>query len=45
MSKIGKKKILIPKEVEVSINGDNLDIKGQYGNKKINNFIRPQDTE
>ena len=36
MSKIGKKKILIPKEVEVSINGDNLDIKGQYGNKKIN---------
>ena len=36
MSKIGKKKILIPKEVNVSINGDNLDIKGPYGNKKIN---------
>ena len=36
MSKIGKKKILIPKEVNVSINGDYLDIKGPYGNKKIN---------
>ena len=36
MSKIGKKKILIPKDVNVSINGDNLDIKGPYGNKKIN---------
>ena len=36
MSKIGKKKILIPKEVKVSINGDYLDIKGPYGNKKIN---------
>ena len=36
MSKIGKKKILIPKEVNVSINGDNLDIKGPYGNKKFN---------
>ena len=36
MSKIGKKKILIPKEVNVLINGDNLDIKGPYGNKKIN---------
>ena len=36
MSKIGKKKIIIPKEVKVSINGDNLDIKGPYGNKKIN---------
>ena len=36
MSKIGKKKILIPKEVNISINGDNLDIKGPYGNKKIN---------
>ena len=36
MSKIGKKKIIIPKEVNVSINGDNLDIKGPYGNKKIN---------
>ena len=35
MSKIGKKKILIPKEVKVSINGDYLDIKGPYGNKKI----------
>ena len=36
MSKIGKKKIIIPNEVNVSINGDNLDIKGPYGNKKIN---------
>ena len=36
MSKIGKKKILIPKEVKVSINGDILDIKGPYGNKQIN---------
>ena len=36
MSKIGKKKILIPKEVKVSINGDCLDIKGPNGNKKIN---------
>ena len=36
MSKIGKKKILIPKEVNVSINGDNLDIKGPNGNKTIN---------
>ena len=36
MSKIGKKKILIPKEVKASINGDYLDIKGPYGNKKIN---------
>jgi len=36
MSKIGKKKILIPKEVKVSINSDNVDIKGPYGDKKIN---------
>ena len=36
MSKIGKKKILIPKEVNVSINGDSLDIKGPYGSKKFN---------
>ena len=36
MSKIGKKKILIPKEVNVSINGDDINIKGPYGNKKIN---------
>ena len=36
MSKIGKKKIIIPKEVNVSINGDNFDFKGPYGNKKIN---------
>ena len=36
MSKIGKKKIIIPQEVKVSINGDNLDIKGPNGNKKIN---------
>ena len=36
MSKIGKKKILIPKEVNLSINGDSLDIKGPFGSKKIN---------
>ena len=36
MSKIGKKKIIIPQEVKVSINGDNLDIKGPNGNKKVN---------
>ena len=36
MSKIGKKKILIPKEVNVSVSGDDIDIKGPYGNKKIN---------
>ena len=36
MSKKGKKKIIIPKEVSVSINEDNLDIKGPYGTKKIN---------
>ena len=35
MSKIGKKKILIPKEVNVSINEDIIDFKGPYGNKKI----------
>jgi len=36
MSKIGKKKILIPKEVNLSINGNSLDIKGPLGSKKIN---------
>ena len=36
MSKIGKKKILIPKKVNVSISGDNIEINGPYGNKKIN---------
>ena len=36
MSKIGKKKILIPKEVNLSINGDILDIKGPFGSMKIN---------
>ena len=36
MSKIGKKKILIPKEVKLSINGDSLDISGPYCSKKIN---------
>ena len=36
MSKIGKKKILIPKEVNLSINGDSIDIKGPFGSKKIN---------
>ena len=36
MSKIGSKKIYIPKEVSISINGTSLDIKGPYGNKKIN---------
>ena len=36
MSKIGKKKILIPKEVNLSINGDRIDIKGPLGSKEIN---------
>ena len=36
MSKIGKKKIIIPKEVNLSINGDILDIKGPLGSMKIN---------
>ena len=36
MSKIGKKKILIPKEVNLSINGGSLDIKGPFGSKKFN---------
>ena len=36
MSKIGKKKILIPKEVNLSINGNSLDLKGPLGSKKIN---------
>ncbi len=36
MSKIGKKKIIIPKEVNLSINDDSLDIKGPLGSKKIN---------
>ena len=35
MSKIGKKKIIIPKEVNLSINADGLDIKGPLGSKKI----------
>ena len=35
MSKIGKKKIIVPKEVTVSMNGSDLDIKGPNGNKKI----------
>jgi len=36
MSKIGKKKIIIPKEVSLTINGDSLDVKGPLGSKKIN---------
>ena len=36
MSKIGKKKILIPKEVNLSINGGSIDVKGPLGIKKIN---------
>ncbi len=36
MSKIGKKKILIAKEVNLSINANSLDIKGPLGSKKIN---------
>jgi len=36
VSKIGKKKILIPKEVNLSINADSLDIKGPFGSKTIN---------
>ena len=35
MSKIGKKKIILPKEVDVSVNGDHLDVKGPNGNKKV----------
>ena len=36
MSKIGKKKIVIPKEVTISINKDNLDIE-----LKINKILYP----
>jgi len=36
MSKIGKKKILIPKEVNLSINGECIDINGPFGSKKFN---------
>ena len=36
MSKIGKKKILIPNQVKVAINGGSLDINGPQGSKKIN---------
>ena len=36
MSKIGKKAIVIPKGVTVSVNENNVDIKGPKGNKKIN---------
>ena len=36
MSKIGKKKIVIPKEVNLSINGDSIDIKGPFGSNRIN---------
>ena len=36
MSKIGKKKILIQKEVILAINGYNLDIKGPCGSEKVN---------
>ena len=36
MSKIGKKKILIPKEVNLSINDGSIDVKGPLGSKKIN---------
>ena len=36
MSKIGKKKIVIPKEVNLSINGGSLDIRGPFGTKKFN---------
>ena len=35
MSKIGKKKILIPKEVNVSVNDGIIYIKGPYSSKKI----------
>ena len=35
MSKIGKKKIMIPKDVNISIDGDGIAIKGPNGNKKI----------
>ena len=36
MSKIGKKKIIIPNEVSISIDSDAIEIKGPKGNKKIN---------
>ena len=35
MSKIGKKNINVPKEVNVTINGDIIEFKGPSGNKKI----------
>ena len=36
MSKIGKKKIIIPNEVSISIDSDAIEVKGPKGNKKIN---------
>ena len=36
MSKIGNKTISIPNEVNVSISGNTIDIKGPKGNEKIN---------
>ena len=36
MSKIGKKNIQIPKEVNVTLNQGSIDVKGPSGNKKIN---------
>ena len=35
MSKLGKKKIQIPKDVSVNINGDIIDLKGPNGTNKI----------
>ena len=35
MSKIGKKKILIPSDVKVTLNSDLIEIVGPKGNKKI----------
>ena len=35
MSKIGKKKIIIPKDVNISIGSNNIEIKGPNGNKKL----------
>ena len=36
MSKIGKKKILVPKEVNISVKENNLEVKGPKGNANIN---------
>ena len=35
MSKLGKKKIQIPKDVSININGDLIDFKGPNGTNKV----------